>query len=186
MIDTVAAHTKMQPENAIILPKWEGDLQDNELVSLIPFLEYAASMEFDDTRKVLESFEGKHIPVEFAKREVVARERFQKELAEERAKRPRRSGVGLLGSALGIKPVSTGFDGMDQGFSRGFDEGKTYLDQVRERGQKNYEMFEGEIRENGEKWLQEMAQEEKKMRGEAMKGWKSSMLGSFGGSPERS
>ena len=60
MIDTVAAHTKMQPENAIILPKWEGDLRDNELVSLIPFLEYAASMEFDDTRKVLESFEGKH------------------------------------------------------------------------------------------------------------------------------
>ena len=185
MIDTVAAHTKMQPENAIVLPKWEGDLRDNELVSLIPFLEYAASMDFDDTRKVLGSFEGKHIPVEFAQREAVARERFQKEWAEERAKRPRRSGVGLLGSALGIKP-NTGFDGMDQGVSRGFDEGKTYLDQVRERGQKNYEMFAKTIRENEEQWLHEIAQEEKRARGEAMKGWKTNMLGSFGGSSEGS
>lgn len=186
MIDTVAAHAKMQPENAIILPKWKGDLQDKELVSLIPFLEYAATMDFDDTRKVLKSFEGKHIPAEFAQREAIARERFQKEWAEEQAKRPRRSAVGLLGNALGIKPSDAVFDGMNQGFSRGFDEGKTYQDQVRERGQKNYEMFEKEIRENGEKWLQEMAQEEEKMKGEAMKGWKSSMLGPFGSSREGS
>lgn len=186
MIDTVAAHAKMQPENAIILPKWKGDLQDKELVSLIPFLEYVATMDFDDTRKVLKSFEGKNIPAEFARREAIARERFQKEWAEERAKRPHRSGVGLLGTALGIKPMNARFEGMDQGFSRGFDEGKTYQDQVRERGQLNYEMFEKEIRENGEKWLQEMEQEEKKMKGEAMKGWKSSMLGPFGGSQEGS
>lgn len=186
MIDTVAAHAKMQPENAIILPKWKGDLQDKELVSLIPFLEYLATMDFDDTRKVLKSFEGKHIPTEFAHREAIARERFEKELAEERAKRPRRSGVGLLGSALGIKPMSGGLDGMDHGFSRGFDEGKTVQDQIRERGQMNYEMLEKEIQENGEKLLQEMAQEEKKMRGEAMKGWKSSLLGPFGGSREGS
>lgn len=186
MIDTVAAHVKMQPENAIVLQKWKGDVQDNELVKLIPFLEYAATMDFDDMRKVLKSFEGKDIPAEFAQREAIARERFQKEWAEERAKRPHRSGIGLLGNALGIKPMNAGFDGMDQGFSHGFDEGKTYQDQVRERGQQNYELFEKEIRENGEKWLQEMAQEDKKIKGEAMKDWKSSMLGPFGGSQEGS
>lgn len=186
MIDTVAAHAKMQPENAIILPKWKGDIQDKDLVSLIPFLEYIAIMEFDDTRTVLQSFEGKHIPTEFAHREAIARERFQKELAEEQAKRPHRSGVGLLGNALGIKPMTAGFDGMDLGFSRGLDEGKTYQDIARERGQANYELFDKEIRENGEKWLQEAEQEEKKMKGEAMNSWKSSILGPFGGSREGS
>ena len=136
-------------------------------------------MDFKDVREVLKSFEGKHIPTEFASREAVARERFQQQLAEEKAKRPKRSGVGFLGSALGIKPTSA--DGLDQSFSEGFAQGKTYQDQVRERGQKGYEVLEKEIRENGEKWLKEMAAEEKKMQEEAMKGMKSGVLGFLGG-----
>jgi len=146
---------------------------------LIPFLEYVASMDFTDIREVLKSFAGKQIPTEFASREAVARERFQQQLAEERAKRPKRSGVGLLGSALGIKPMAA--DGMEQSFSEGFAQGKTYQDQVRERGQKGYEMLEKEIRENGEKMLKEMAAEEKMLQEEAMKGMKSSVLGFLGG-----
>ncbi len=180
MIDTVPSHAKMQPENAIILDKWKGSLQDKGLVSLIPFLEYVATMGIEDTREVLKSFEGEHIPTEFARREAIARERFQKELASDRAKRPRRSGIGLLSSFLGIKPIDGGFDGMDGGFAKGFEEGKTFQDQVRERGQKQYELLEKEIRENGDKWLQEMAQEEEKAKEEAMKGMKSSVLGAIG------
>lgn len=180
LIDTVKAHAKLQPENAIILPKWKGDLHDNELVSLIPFLEYAGTMEFEDLRKVIESFEGTHIPTEFSHRESIARENFQQQLAEERAKRPRRSFVGSLGTALGIKPMGAGFDGMELSMVEGFDQGKTYQDQVRERGQRQYEMIEKEIRENGDKWLKEMAQEEEKMKEESMKGMKSSVLGAFG------
>ena len=136
-------------------------------------------MDFKDTREVLKSFEGKRIPAEFASREAVARERFQEQLAEERAKRPKRSGVGFLGSALGIKPVAA--DGMDQSFSDGFAQGKTYQDLVRERGRKGYELLEKEIRENGDKWLKEMAAEEKKLQEEAMKGMKSGVLGFFSG-----
>lgn len=180
MMDTVAAHAKLQPENAVILPKWKGDLQDKDLISYIPFLEYVATMDFEDTRQVLKSFEGKHIPTEFARREAIARERFQKELAEDKAKRPRHSGVGLLGSVLGLKPMGGGFDGMDQGFARGFDEGKTYQDLVREHGQRVYELFEKDIRENSEKWLKEMAAEEEKMKEETMKGVKMSVLGAIG------
>ena len=180
MMDTVAGHARLQPENAIILPKWKGNLQDKDLVSYIPFLEYVATMDFDDTRQVLKSFEGKHIPSEFARRDVIARERFRKELAEEQAKRPRRSGAGLLGSVLGIKHMNGGLDGMDQGFARGFDEGKTYQDLVREHGQRQYELFEKDIRENSEKWLQEMAAEEEKMKEETMKGMKSSLLSAIG------
>ncbi len=136
-------------------------------------------MDFKDVREVLKSFSGKHIPTEFASREAVARERFQQQLAEERAQRPKRSGLGLLGNALGIKPMAV--DGMEQTFSDGLAQGKMYQDQMRERGQKGYEILEKEIRENGEKWLREMAAEEKKMQDEAMKGMKSGVLGFFSG-----
>ncbi len=136
-------------------------------------------MDFKDTREVLKSFSGKHIPTEFASREAVARERFQEQLAEERALRPKRSGVGFLGSALGIKSMAA--DGMEHSFSEGFAQGKTFQDQVRERGQKGYELLEKEIKENGEKWLKEMAAEEKKLQEEAMKGMKSGVLGYFSG-----
>lgn len=179
LIDTVPDHAKLQPENAIILPKWKGTLPDNELVSLIPFLEYVASMGFNDTREVLKSFEGTYVPAEYAKREAIARERFQKQLAEERAKRPRRSGVGMLGNALGIKPMGGGLDGTEQTLYEGFEQGKTFQDLVRERGQKQYESIEKEIRENGEKWLKEMAEEEEKFKEETVKGMKSSFLGYF-------
>lgn len=170
----------LQPENAIILPKWKGTLPDSELVAMIPFLEYVATMGINDVREVLKSFEGTYVPAEYAKREAVARERFHKQQAEERAKRPRRSGVGMLGNALGIKPMGGGLDGTEQTFSESFEQGKTYQDLMRERGQKGYEALEKEIRENGDKWLKETAEEEEKAKQEAMKGFKSSFLGFFG------
>ncbi|KAF6226125.1 hypothetical protein HO133_008991 [Letharia lupina] len=178
MLDTVPAHAKLQPENAVILPKWKGDRQDKELVSYIPFLEFIATFDSRDTREVLKSFEGTHIPTEFARREAKIREKLQKENAEAKAKRPRRS-VGFLGNVLGTKPQAGGVDGMEHSLSEGFEQGKTFQDQVRERGQKQYEIMEKEVRENGEKWLKEMAEEEKKANEEAMKGMKSSITGVF-------
>lgn len=39
-IDTIPEHLSLQPENAIILPKWKGDAANKGgLVGLIPFLE---------------------------------------------------------------------------------------------------------------------------------------------------
>ncbi|MCJ1445054.1 MAG: mitochondrial inner membrane protein required for protein import [Stictis urceolatum] len=184
MVDTDKSHAQLQPENAIILPKWKGTTGDKGLVSLIPFLEYVAAMGLDDTRKVLASFEGKDIPTEFAKREQQARERFTSQLAEERSKRPRKSGVGFLGSALGIKSgagMETA-DGMPT-LTEGFEQGKMLHDQIRERGQKQYEIMEKEIRENGEKWLKEAAEEEKRMQEEAMKGMTAGFKGWFGNAP---
>ena len=71
--------------------------------------------------------------------------------------------------------------GGEESLSEGFEKGKTYMDQVRERGQRQYEVLEKEIRENGEKWLKEMAAEEKKMQDEAMKGMQSKVFGGFFG-----
>lgn len=177
LIDTKEEHARLQPENAVVLDKWHGDPKDKTLVSLIPFLEYMAGMGVDDVRTVLKSFEGTEIPIEFAKREKAMRERFQKELAEEQKRRPR-GGVGSLAAALGLKPART-LDG-EQTPSEGLAQGKMLWDQIHERGQKNYEMIDREIRENGPKWLAEMSAEEEKFKQEQMDSMKGSFFSMFG------
>lgn len=177
LIDTVPGHAREQPENAIILPKWKGDSKDKSLVALIPFLEYVAGMNIEDVRPVIKSFEGTYIPAEFAEREKKMREKFQKQMEEEQKGRPRR-GVGSLAALLGLKPQSS-IDGQSSD-----DQGKMLWDQIRERGQKNYEMMEQEIRENGETWLKMMAEEEEKARQEQMKSMKGSVTGFFGAGGE--
>ncbi|TDZ16328.1 Mitochondrial import inner membrane translocase subunit TIM50 [Colletotrichum orbiculare MAFF 240422] len=178
IIDTNEKHVQNQPENAIVLPKWTGDSQDKELVSLIPLLEYVHTMQYGDVRKVLKSFEGKHIPTEFARREAIARAQFQKELEAKKKKAP--SGMGLLGGMLGLKPSNMNLmvspDG-EMSPQEALAQGKMLQDIARERGQRNYELLEKEIRENGEKWLKEEAAMQEKMQQEAMQ----SMMGSFGG-----
>ncbi|KAH8813051.1 HAD-like domain-containing protein [Xylogone sp. PMI_703] len=181
MIDTNPAHAKHQPENAIILPKWTGDPRDKELISLIPFLEYIHTMAYPDVRKTLKSFEGSHIPTEFARREAIARKKFQEQLAEEQKKRPKRSGLGLLTNALGVKQGSMMIDPTEQSTADALAQGKMLQDIARERGQRNYEALEKEIRENGEKWLKEEAAAEEKAKEEGMKAMKSGFTGWFGG-----
>jgi len=39
LVDTNPDSCMLQPDNAIILPKWKGDAKDRGLVALIPFLE---------------------------------------------------------------------------------------------------------------------------------------------------
>ncbi|KAL3422228.1 mitochondrial import inner membrane translocase [Phlyctema vagabunda] len=185
LIDTKADHAKHQPENAIILPKWTGDSKDKELVSLIPFLEYIHTMAYSDVRKALKSFEGSHIPSEFAAREAVARKKFQEQMLEEQKKRPKRSGVGFLSNALGMKPQSMMVDPNEQTPAEAFAQGKMLQDLARERGIRNYENLEREIRENGEKWLKEEAAQEEKAKEEGMKAMKSGFTGWFGGAPPK-
>lgn len=182
MIDTVAAHAKNQPENAIILPKWKGTTDDKELVSLIPFLEYIHTMAYSDVRKAIKSFEGTHIPTEFAKREAVARKKFQDQLAEEKKKAPKRSGLSFLSKSLGMKHQNQMVDPNEMTPAEAFAQGKMLQDLARERGQKNFEAMDKEIRENGERWLKEEAEMMEKDKEEQMKAMKSGFTGFFGGS----
>ena len=183
-MDTVASHAKLQPENAIILPKWKGDPKDRNLVSYIPFLEFIGAMVGPtgkgerDTRTILEDYKGTDIPTEFARRTAIAEARFRKKLDAEKAKRPQRSS-GFLGSLIRTKPHSAegGQMGFEPSLAEGLDQGKSYQDLIRERGQKQYEMLEKTIQENGETWLKEMADEEKKQMDESMKSMKGSLTG---------
>ncbi|KAM3567016.1 hypothetical protein ARSEF4850_000050 [Beauveria asiatica] len=177
MIDTDAKLVRKQPENAIILPPWKGNSSDHGLVNLIPFLEYIHTMEYDDVRRVIKSFEGKDIAEEFARREALMRREFEKRNKSER--KPKVSGMAALGNMLGLKPGNMSMmqpEG-EQSASEAFAQGKMLQDIARERGQRNYEFMAQNIRENGEKWLQEEKEMMEKAQQEAM----SNMMGSFGG-----
>ncbi|KAI5298040.1 hypothetical protein KEM56_004372, partial [Ascosphaera pollenicola] len=143
-----------------------------DLVALIPFLEYIAGVGIEDVRTVLASFKGTHIPTEFLRREKIMREKHAERVAEESKTKPKRS-IGGLANLLGMKPQSA----VDGGSA---DEGKMILDLIRERGQKNYEFMDREIRENGPKWLAEMEAEEEKMKQMQMASMKQGFFGSLG------
>ena len=150
-------------------------------------------MSIADVRKVLESYKdisNNDIPAEFFRRESKARELFNKQLGEEKSKRGGRSGGGRLQSALGFKPNQGMVSAVpgEQTLAEALAQGKMLSDQMRERGVTQWEMIDKEIRENGEKWLEEMAAEEKKMQDEQMKnmqgtvaGYTSKLFGMFGG-----
>ncbi|KAI8622954.1 NIF-domain-containing protein [Xylariaceae sp. FL1651] len=190
IIDTKASHVQNQPENAIILPPWTGDKNDKDLVSLIPFLEYIFAMEYKDVREVLKSFQGKHIPTEFARREAIARAEFQKQVESQKKKRP--SGMGALGNMLGLKGSMSMVQPAEGEISpsEAFAQGKMLQDIVRERGQRHYEMMEKQIRENGEQWLKEAQQAQEQQQAEAMNSMRSSFTSWFmpskpAGTPEQ-
>lgn len=163
-----------------MLPKWKGDAKDTELVGLIPFFEYIYTMQYPDVRKTLKSFEGTHIPTEFARREAIARREFNKQVETKKTKST--SGMGALGSLLGLKPSNMSLMVSPDGEPNAADEfakGKMLQDVVRERGQKTYEAMAKEIRENGEKWLKEEAAAQEKMQQEMYDGMTSSFKGWF-------
>jgi import inner membrane translocase subunit TIM50 len=168
MIDCDSKFVRNQPENSIVLPKWNGDPKDKELVALIPFLEYIHTVQSPDVRKVLKSFDGKHIPAEFAKREAIARKAFNERLKTSGKSRGSKFGLGALGMKGPHLP-----DG-EQDMAEALAEGKMLQDIARERGQRNYLMIEKEVRENGEKWLKEEQEMMEKAQKEFMSGMMSS------------
>lgn len=183
MIDTEKAHASGQPENAIILPKWKGSSSNEnakDLVALVPFLEYVATMHTPDVRTALKSFEGSHIPTEFARREAIARKKFQEQLAAEQAKRPK-SGLGFLSGALGVNKPMLQLEPGEQSAAEGLAQGKMLQDMAREKGMRNYEALEKMIRENGEQWLKEEKEQEEAAKQEGMKAIKGNIMGVFGG-----
>lgn len=182
IIDTDPSHVKLQPENAIVLPKWKGQPGDKGLISLIPFLEYLAMLQQGgnfDVRQALKSMEGHDIPTEFARREAKLRAEHLKTLEAEKGKRGKVGG--LLTGALGIGKQGGMILSDGTNLSEGIAQGKMMIDMFRDIGRKNYEELDREIRLNGEKYLKEREAEEKKMQEESIKSMKNSALGWFGG-----
>ncbi|KAF7728692.1 mitochondrial inner membrane protein required for protein import [Apophysomyces ossiformis] len=89
----------LQPENGVALKPWHGEPDDRDLLSYIPFLEVIAVSNPDDVRPILKSFEGKHIPTEWAKREAQMKEEHRKLWLEEQASKKGKRNLGSLFSA---------------------------------------------------------------------------------------
>lgn len=166
------------------MPKWKGDPSDKGLVAMIPFLEYLAMMSQTgtpiDVRTVLKSMEGKDIPVEYARREAKLREQFQRDLLEQK-KKTKSSAGGMFMKSLGLDGPKQGMVLGDQNISQGMNEGKMMIDMYRDFNKQNYVHLDKQIRENGEQWLKEMAEEEKKMQEAQLKDMKAGAFGWLGG-----
>lgn len=131
IIDCDPNSYKLQPENAIPVKPWHGKA-DDELLRLIPFLEYLATQQVNDVRPILNSFHDKaKIPEEFAHRVDVLKQKFYK---DQEAKASSNWALAALGAgALGSQKA------------------KFPLDLIREEGEKNYVRFMQLIEEEKEK-----------------------------------
>ncbi|EJT97002.1 HAD-like protein [Dacryopinax primogenitus] len=93
MLDTVKDYAALQPDNAIVLPKWRGTPGDKGLVGLIPFLESIAIHKVPDVRPILHKYADQDIPTAYA-----AIEAAQKQKAVEEWNATHSSASGSMGS----------------------------------------------------------------------------------------
>lgn len=138
-------------------------------------------MGINDVREAIKSFDGTHIPTEYARREALLREQFNKQLAEQKKTKSSFNIGSLISSALGIKPQGGLVTEDGKSVSEGLAEGKMLQDQIRERGMKQYEALDKEIREKGEMWLKEEKELEAKMQADQMRSMKSNFFNIWGG-----
>nr|BAK06361.1 predicted protein [Hordeum vulgare subsp. vulgare] len=84
----VSAHALescLQPENCVAIKPWKLEIDDTELLDLIPFLEYLAMARPSDIRAVLASYQGHDVAKEFRKR--------NKELERHRQEKQQRKSI---------------------------------------------------------------------------------------------
>ncbi|KAI9064763.1 NIF-domain-containing protein [Trametes sanguinea] len=150
LLDTHPEHVAPNPENAIILPKWTGDPKDRGLIAMIPFLESIAIFKTPDVRPVLKAYQGKNIPVEFAK---VEAEMKQKHLEEWEHSRKGLSRGGLTLSSL--------FGGGEQQVVSPVP--LTYLEQKRLEAQRHYVEEQEYLRVNKDNFDRMLKEEQEAM-----------------------
>ncbi|KAG5644307.1 hypothetical protein DXG03_008725 [Asterophora parasitica] len=156
-LDTNAEHVSTHPENAIVIPKWNGDPKDNGLVAMIPFLESIAIYHSPDVRPILEAYQGKNIPLEYAKKEAAAK---AKHIEEWNAKKSK-AGVsaGSFSSLFGLSTQPAGAQSKSA-------IPPTYLEQKRKEAQAQYLEEQKYIAEHREELEKLLAQEQQAMAGE--------------------
>lgn len=121
MLDPDPEHYSYQPENALPVEKWDGQL-DDKLIQYIPFLEWlAVQPNLKDVRPIIASYKNTDdFAAEFAKREAKLRENYNQEWHEKH----KNGNAGSWASKLLGLPVD--------------DAPKFPLDTIRERGQAHY------------------------------------------------
>ncbi|TFK68476.1 NIF-domain-containing protein [Pluteus cervinus] len=150
-LDTNTEHVSTHPENAIVIPKWEGDPKDTDLVAMIPFLESIAIYKPADVRPILEVYSGKNIPIEYAKKEAEHKAKH----IEEWKKASKPVSGGAFGAVFGI--------GSSQSKSG---PPPTYLELKRKEAQLQYLNEQQYIKEHKEEFERLIEQDQQAMAAE--------------------
>lgn len=159
MIEVDPDCASLQPENSIVVAKWDGK-PDDYLIRLIPFLEYLATQPVKDVRPILNSFTNKfNIVDEFSQREAKLRQQWKKDHPQDKP-----NAANFLAKMLGM-PVL---------------EPKMPLDIIREHGQLQYQHFQKYLQENAAKFLEE----EQKLKDEFGKMTLNKLITEGGPNPE--
>ncbi|KAG6891171.1 hypothetical protein C0992_009786 [Termitomyces sp. T32_za158] len=154
-LDTDPEHVSTHPENAIVIPKWKGDPRDNGLVAMIPFLESIAIYHPQDVRPILQAYQGKDIPIEYAKREA---EQKAKHIEEWKKKKGIQTSSisSMFGLSAQTSPASKTHPGIPP----------TYLEQKRHEAQLQYQEEQKYIAENREQLEKLLAQDQAAAQGD--------------------
>ncbi|OCF34942.1 mitochondrial import inner membrane translocase subunit TIM50 [Kwoniella heveanensis BCC8398] len=171
LFDTNAEHAELQPENSIIIKPWDGTPRDKGLVEMIPFLESIGIFSPADVRPILKAYQGKNIPVEYAKKEAEAKQKAVEEWERLHPTAVAGAGSGWLSSMFG----SVAAPGQQRS-----NQPMTYLEQKRAQAQKIYQEEQKYWAEHADEFKQ-LIEEDKQRQLAEMKG---SLLGMLGGGPK--
>ncbi|WVQ94093.1 hypothetical protein IAU59_001171 [Kwoniella sp. CBS 9459] len=171
LFDTNAEHADLQPENSIIIKPWDGTPRDKGLVEMIPFLESIGIFNPADVRPILQAYQGKNIPVEYAKKEAEAKQKAVEEWERLHPTAVAGAGSGWLSSMFG----SVAAPGQQRP-----NQPMTYLEQKRAQAQKIYQEEQKYWAEHADEFKQ-LIEEDKQRQLAEMKG---SLLGMLGGAPK--
>ncbi|KAF6752219.1 import inner membrane translocase subunit tim-50 [Ephemerocybe angulata] len=150
VLDTHPEHVRLQPENAIILPKWKGDPNDKGLIAVIPFLESIGIYKPADVRPILQAFEGKDVAIEYAKKEAEAKARH----VEEWKAKTKGVSTSSISSLFGVSSAPAVPRGQPP---------PTYLEQKRKEAQHQYQEEQKYLRDNKEQLEKLLEQEQQAM-----------------------
>lgn len=185
MLETDPDHVSLQPDNAIIVPKWKGEPNDKGLIATIPFLECELNMPCrhnilivfpaiaiykpPDVRPLLKAYHGKDIPIEYAKQEALAKERFLEDW--------KKSGKAKTGGGLTLSGLFAGSSSQDKSPVP-----LTYLEQKRKDAQAHY-LEELEYIKANKEQFDKLLEEDRKAAEAQMSGNLFSILGNLTGPP---
>ncbi|KAF9262545.1 HAD-like protein [Marasmius fiardii PR-910] len=153
LLDTDASHASTHPENAVIIPKWKGDPKDHGLIDMIPFLESIAIYKPQDVRPILTAYQGKNVPVEYAKKEAEGKAKHIEEWKQNKGTKSN-----SVGSFFGVS-VSCLFGPSNRSDANA---PPTYLEQKRKEYQQMYKEEQAYIAKNKD-YLEKLLKQEQDM-----------------------
>ncbi|KAJ7245159.1 NIF-domain-containing protein [Mycena haematopus] len=169
-LDTHPEHVSTHPENAIIIPPWKGNPDDKGLIAMIPFLESIGIYKPQDVRPILAAYQGKDIPVEYAKKEAEAKTLHVEKWTKDR---PQGLATSSFSSMLGLSPATP---------RRQIP--LTYLEQKRLEAQQQYQEEQKYIAQNKD-YLESLLQKEQEMMASEIPATLWEAVGQLRGDPKK-